>query len=150
MVNIKTGLIDHGSLTTYLYNLWDIKFGFFFSLVVHKKKRINHFHQTQLYKLKFTNNKMTIKNHKNHKKINIDYVCIFIFFLIVSFNWQWGRHGRDLMVVGFITTYTITTYQARCTRYDIMWSSLSVSCHMSVVFLRILWFPPLIKLDAAT
>jgi len=44
-------------------------------------------------------------------------------------------HGRDHMVVGFTTTYAINAFttnvssnpaQARCTRCNIMWSSLSV------------------------
>jgi len=50
-----------------------------------------------------------------------------------------GRRGRDRMVIGFITTctYSISGYhhkrceiesraQARCTRYNIIWYSLSV------------------------
>ena len=36
----------------------------------------------------------------------------------------------------------------RCTRYNIMWQSLSVTCDGSVVFLRVLRFPPPIKLTA--
>ena len=36
----------------------------------------------------------------------------------------------------------------RCTRYNIMWYSLSVTCGRSVVFHRVLRFPPPIKLTA--
>jgi hypothetical protein len=36
--------------------------------------------------------------------------------------------------------------QARCTRYNIMWKSLSVTCRSSVGFFRVLRFPPPIKL----
>ena len=46
-----------------------------------------------------------------------------------------GSCGRDRMVVGFTTTYAISDYrhssnpaQARCTRYNIIWYSLSVTC----------------------
>jgi len=47
------------------------------------------------------------------------------------------------MVVGFTTTYVINAYpevvrsnlcEARCTRYNIMWWHLSVTCSRSVVF----------------
>jgi hypothetical protein len=34
---------------------------------------------------------------------------------------------------------------ARCTRYSIMWYSLSVTCNRSVFFLRVIRFPPPIK-----
>ena len=35
---------------------------------------------------------------------------------------------------------------ARCTRYNIMWYSLSVTCDRSANFLRVLRFPPPIKI----
>ena len=38
--------------------------------------------------------------------------------------------------------------RARCTWYNIMWKSLSVTCDRSVVVLLILQFPPPIKLTA--
>jgi len=47
-----------------------------------------------------------------------------------------GRRSRDCMLVGFLITYAISSIttnvvssnpaQARCTRYNIMWYSLSV------------------------
>jgi hypothetical protein len=37
----------------------------------------------------------------------------------------------------------------RCTRLNIMWSSLSVTCRRSVVFLWVLRFPPSIKLTTS-
>jgi len=40
------------------------------------------------------------------------------------------------------------TAQAKCTRYNIMWYSLSVTCDRSVVFLCVLRFPPKLKLTA--
>jgi len=62
------------------------------------------------------------------------------------------------MIVVFTTSFAIracTTEvvsldpaQARCTRYNIIGSSLSVTCGNSVVFFRIPWFPPPIKLIA--
>jgi hypothetical protein len=55
-----------------------------------------------------------------------------------------GRRGRDGMVVGYITTYAISAYHhLRCEfesrsgevySYNILWYSLSVTCHRSVVF----------------
>ena len=54
-----------------------------------------------------------------------------------------GRRDRDRMVVGFTTTCAISSYHqlwiqtpliARCTRYNIMWSRLLVTCGRSVVF----------------
>jgi hypothetical protein len=54
---------------------------------------------------------------------------LFCFAILLDNNW--GRRGRDGMVVEFITTYQsvpITTNivssnpaQARCTQYNIMW-----------------------------
>jgi hypothetical protein len=55
-----------------------------------------------------------------------------------------GHCGRDRIVARFITTYVISAYrhnakssnpaQAGCTRYNILCSSLSVTCDRSVVF----------------
>ena len=64
-------------------------------------------------------------------------------FFIGQLDNNWGRHGCDRMVIGFLTTYQsvpITTNiltsnpaQTMCTQYNIMWSSLSVTCDRSVV-----------------
>jgi hypothetical protein len=60
--------------------------------------------------------------------INNSFICMF-YFIFISIELR-GSHGRDRMVVGFITTYAIRAYyhfmnsnptQARCTRYNIMW-----------------------------
>jgi hypothetical protein len=59
--------------------------------------------------------------------------------------YHWGRRGRDRMVVGFTTTCAIRpiptkvvssnpTHGERCTRYNIMWWGLSVTCDRLVVF----------------
>ena len=55
------------------------------------------------------------------------------------------RRSRNRMIVGFMTSCAISAYHhlklciqiplmARCTRNNIMWYSLSVTCDMSVVF----------------
>ena len=68
------------------------------------------------------------------------------------------RRSPDRMVDGFITTYTMSIYhysvvssnpaQARCTRYNIVWSSLSATWGQVGSFPRILRLPPPIKLTA--
>ena len=57
--------------------------------------------------------------------------------LALSDVW-WGRRCRCrcCMVVGFTEVVRSNPVQARCTRYNIMWYSLSVTCDMSVVFSR--------------
>jgi hypothetical protein len=53
-----------------------------------------------------------------------------------------GRRGRDRMVVGFklpmlslsITTNVVSSHLDHSEVYNIMWSSLSVTCDRSVVF----------------
>ena len=45
-----------------------------------------------------------------------------------------GRHGNDRMVVGVTHIVSSNPAQARCTRYNIMQYSLSVTCDRSVVF----------------
>ena len=42
-----------------------------------------------------------------------------------------GRCGRDRMIIGFTTTYAISAYHEV---YNIMWSSLSVTCDRLMVF----------------
>ena len=56
----------------------------------------------------------------------------------INYNKYWGHSSRENMVVEFTTAYAISSYHhmARCTRYNIIWSSLSVTCTMSVDFSR--------------
>ena len=56
----------------------------------------------------------------------------------INYNKYWGHSSRENMVVEFTTAYAISSYHhmARCTRYNIIWSSLSVTCIMSVDFSR--------------
>jgi hypothetical protein len=50
-----------------------------------------------------------------------------------------GRHGRDRMVVGFTTTYAISAYHHKsCEFRSRSWRGV----------LRVLRFPPLVKLTA--
>jgi hypothetical protein len=56
----------------------------------------------------------------------------------INYNKYWGHSSRENMVVEFTTAYAISSYHhmARCTRYNIIWSSLTVTCTMSVDFSR--------------
>jgi hypothetical protein len=56
----------------------------------------------------------------------------------INYNKYWGHSSRENMVVEFTTAYAISSYHhmARCTRCNIIWSSLSVTCTMSVDFSR--------------
>jgi len=67
-----------------------------------------------------------------------------------------GRRGRDRMIVGFTTTYAISTYHHWCCEFESR-SGRGVQHHVIkfvsdlrqvVGFLRILRFPPPIKLTA--
>jgi hypothetical protein len=72
-------------------------------------------------------------------------ICIYMYYRRVISKCR-SCGGRDLMVVGLTTTYACTRcisplnlqfripQLARCTRYSIMWLSLSVICDRSVVF----------------
>ena len=61
-----------------------------------------------------------------------------------------GRRGHDRMVVEFMQSVSITTeFVSRSGRgVQHYMTNLSVSCDGSVVFLRVLRFPPPIKLTA--
>ena len=75
------------------------------------------------------------------------------FLFLGHFLFLRNRRGRDRMVVGFITIDAITNVvcsnpaQAKSTRYNILWWTLSVTYGRSVH--GFLWFPPPIKLTAA-
>ena len=83
---------------------------------------------------------------------------IFIYQQLCILWLVMGRRSPDRMVDGFITTYTMSIYhysvvssnpaQARCTRYNIVWSSLSATWGQVGSFPRILRLPPPIKLTA--
>jgi hypothetical protein len=72
-------------------------------------------------------------------------ICIYMYYRMVIPRCR-SCGGRDLMVVGLTTTYACNQcisplkllvripQLARCTRYSIMWLSLSVICDRSVVF----------------
>ena len=74
------------------------------------------------------------------------------FMILLSFG---DRRGRDRMVVGFITTYAISAYHHRCCEFESR-SGRGVQHYVIFVsdlrqvggFLRVLRFPPLIKLTA--
>ena len=38
------------------------------------------------------------------------FMAVIVFSLIYIFLCNWGHHGRDRTVVGFITTYAISAY----------------------------------------
>jgi hypothetical protein len=82
-----------------------------------------------------------------------------------SFYWYWdndhhyfkgGRRGRDRMVVGFTTIYAIGTYHHWCCGFDsrsgrgVQHYVIKIVSDLQQVggFLRVLWFPPPIKLSA--
>jgi len=69
----------------------------------------------------------------------------------------WGRHGRDCMVVGFITTYAISAYHHKrwnpaqaIQHYVIQHYVIKFVSDLRQIggFLRVLRFPPSIKLTA--
>jgi hypothetical protein len=57
-------------------------------------------------------------------------------------------HKYQIDTSSYLWTFNSNVKLYRCTRYNIMWQSLSVTCDGSVVFLRVLRFPPPIKLTA--
>ena len=67
-----------------------------------------------------------------------------------------GRRGRDRMVVGFITTYAISAYHHRCCEFEsrsgrgVQYYVIKFVSDVRQVggFLRVLRFPPPIKLTA--
>ena len=60
-----------------------------------------------------------------------------------------GRRGRDRMVIGFKTTCAFhIRFMARCTRYNIIVINIVSNLRQVGGFLRILRFPPPIKLIA--
>jgi hypothetical protein len=71
-------------------------------------------------------------------------------------NARRDRRGRDRMVVGFITAYAISAYQQRCYKFESL--SGRVVQHYAIMFvsdmrqvggfLRVLRFPPAIKLTS--
>ena len=87
----------------------------------------------------FTQQCSTLKNQGTHL---LGVKIIFLFTMIDQsiepyglkaigylFVLVWGCCGRDHMVV-----VSLNPTQARCTRYNIMWSSLSVTCDRSMIF----------------
>jgi len=77
-------------------------------------------------------------------------------FEIAQHTHVWGRHGHDSMVVGFTTTNAISTYHQWCCEFE-SWSGRGVQHYVIQfvsdllqvsVFLRVLLFPPSIKLTA--
>ena len=72
-----------------------------------------------------------------------DFIFQFVHTLSTPLKLKGGRCGRDCMVAGFTTTCAISAYNqvvrsntsmARCTRYNIMWYSLSLPCDRLDVF----------------
>ena len=69
-----------------------------------------------------------------------------------------GRLGRDRMVVGFTTTYVISAYQYWCCEFEsrpgrgVQHYVIKFVNDLRQVggFLRVLWFPPPIKLTVMT
>ena len=67
-----------------------------------------------------------------------------------------GRRGRDRMVVGFTTTYAINVYHQRCCKFEsrsgrgVQHYVIKFVSDMRQIggFLRVLRFPPSIKLTA--
>ena len=94
----------------------------------------------------------------NYNNWNISWLTFFVCFLHKKqheclYNLQ-GRRGRDRMVVGFTTTYAISAYHHWCCEFESR-SGLGVQHYMMKFvsdlrqvggFLRLLWFPPPIKL----
>ena len=88
------------------------------------------------------------KQYHSRKKIDEFLILSFlhqsdILRNITFYMFLCGRRAGDCMVVGFITTCVILSpiklwdrfpLMARYTRYNNMWSSLSVNCGRSVVF----------------
>jgi len=65
----------------------------------------------------------------------------FLFIMHINPFKQWGRHGRDRMVVGFTTNCAINAYH----HYVINFVS---NLRQDGGFLRVHWFAPQIKLTA--
>ena len=69
-----------------------------------------------------------------------------------------GRRGHDIMVVGFITTYAISAYHYLCCKFESRLGEMYFIQHYVIKFvsdlqqvgsfLRVLQFPPPIKLTA--
>jgi hypothetical protein len=80
------------------------------------------------------------------------FVCPYCYYNdLYGFRFTGGHRGHDLqlpMQSVHITTNAVSSNlaQMRCTRYNIKWWSLSVTCGRSVVFSGVLPFAPPIKL----
>jgi hypothetical protein len=95
----------------------------------------------------------------NEIKYNKLWKMIYIklpLMIIHNFNWNRGRLDRDRMVVGFATTYAISAYHHWCCEFESR-SGRGVKHYMIKFvsdlrqvggFLRVLRFPPPIKLTA--
>ena len=92
--------------------------------------------------------------HFSHLSINVHIVLLYQFK-----HSKREHHGHDHMVVGFynylcnqflssLKLGVWTPLMARCTRYNIMWytCSLSVTCGRLVIFSGVLWFIARMKL----
>ena len=72
----------------------------------------------------------------------IDFSCIlctYITYRGLSWSWSYGSWIYNYLCnqtqcLSPLTLWVLTLFMGRCTRYNIMWSSLSVTCNRSVVF----------------
>ena len=72
----------------------------------------------------------------------------------LSWSWSYGSWIYNYLCNQYLSLLRLwvqTLFMAMCTQYNIMWSSLSVTCDRSVVFfLHVLRFPPLLNVALNT
>jgi hypothetical protein len=124
----------------------------FVSLICHDRKwntleedSLQDFQRSILvYYIEVSNHCLSVNTHK---------ILVYIFRELIYFR---GRCGRDRIVVGFITTYAISAYYHWCYEFEsrsrrgVQHYVIKFANYMRQVcgFLRVLRFPPSIKLTA--
>ena len=115
--------------------------------------------RTQLQWSTFQCSPVKVLSVKEDRNIYVNGKCFLVRVLCISdiifqfantlsapLELKGGTRGRDRMVVGFTCAISANNQvvrsnpsMARCTRYSIMWFSLSVTCDMLDVFSRFLF-----------
>jgi hypothetical protein len=89
---------------------------------------------------------------------NFHYIIIWLFYDLTFVLSEWGCRGHDRMVIGFITTYAISAYDHYSCEFESCSGEVYSIQHYVIKFVRDLWqvcsflrvlqFPPPIKLTA--